>query len=84
MFCVVKTIVLTHSAAKAFDKLPTDARDQIADALHLYAASGRGDAKSMAGTPTVRLRSGNFRVIFDESAAEIVVLALGHRREIYR
>ena len=38
----------------------------------------------MVGTPTVRLRIGDNRVIFDETANEITVFAIGNRREIYR
>jgi mRNA-degrading endonuclease RelE of RelBE toxin-antitoxin system len=80
----VKTIVLSPSAAKAFDKLTLSARVQCRDALNAYAIQGVGDTKTMVGTPTVRLRSGDFRIIFDEEATRIVVQALGHRKDIYR
>ena len=80
----VKTIVLSPSAAKAFDKLAPSTRQQCSDALHAYALQGVGDMKAIVGTPTVRLRSGDFRIIFDEEATRIVVLALGHRKDIYR
>jgi mRNA interferase RelE/StbE len=80
----VKTIVFSPGAAKAFDKLAPAARRQLGEALHAYAMHGIGDTKAMVGTPTVRLRSGDFRVIFDEEPTRIVVLALGDRREIYR
>jgi mRNA-degrading endonuclease RelE of RelBE toxin-antitoxin system len=80
----VKTIVLSPSAAKAFDKLTLSARSQCSDALEVYAMQGVGDTKTMVGTPTVRLRSGDFRIIFDEEATRIVVLALGRRKDIYR
>ena len=80
----MKTIVLTTSAAKALDKLSHFARQQLEDALDAYAMPGVGDTKAMVGAPTVRLQSGDFRVIFDEEPTRIVVLALGRRREIYR
>ncbi|UCI05060.1 type II toxin-antitoxin system RelE family toxin [Mesorhizobium sp. B1-1-8] len=80
----MKTIVLAPAAAKALDKMSESARVQITEALHAYAMHGTGDAKAMVGTPTVRLRSGDYRVIFDEAATTITVLALGNRREIYR
>jgi mRNA interferase RelE/StbE len=80
----VKTIVLSPSAAKAFDKLAPSARQQCSGALDAYAMYGVGDTKTMVGTSTVRLRSGDFRIIFDEEATRIVVLALGHRKDIYR
>lgn len=80
----VKTIVLSPAAAKALDKLPEWIRARIADALHAYAIACKGDFKVMAGTPTARLGDGDYRVIFDETTTTITVLAVGHRREIYR
>ena len=76
--------MLSPSAAKVFDKLTPSARQQCSDALDAYAMHGAGDTKAMVGTATVRLRSGDFRIIFDEEATRIVVLALGHRKDIYR
>ena len=76
--------MLSPGAAKAFDKLNPPVQRQLADALHAYAISGLGDVKAMAGSLTARLRSGDFRVIFDENRETIVVLALGDRKEIYR
>jgi mRNA-degrading endonuclease RelE of RelBE toxin-antitoxin system len=80
----VKTIVLSPSAARTFDKLAASARQQCSDALDAYALHGVGDTKAIVGTPTVRLRSGDFRVILDEEATRIIVLARGHRKDIYR
>jgi mRNA interferase RelE/StbE len=80
----VKTIVLGPGAAKAFDKLDGVAQRQVADALHQYAIRGFGDVKAMVGTNTARLRIGDYRVIFDEEPERVIVLALGHRKDIYR
>jgi mRNA interferase RelE/StbE len=80
----MKTIVLNPAVAKALDKVEEPARSQIVEALHAYAMTGLGDTKAMIGTPTVRLRSGDYRVIFDETPTKVTVLAVGHRREIYR
>ena len=40
----------------------------------------------MAGSDRYRLRVGDYRVIyrFDEAKGEIYLVAVGHRREIYR
>lgn len=80
----VKTIVLNPSAARALDKLPPDARERIVKSLTAYAIDGSGDVKAMRGTGTVRLRIGDYRVIMDEASTTLIVLALGHRRDIYR
>jgi mRNA interferase RelE/StbE len=80
----VKTIVLHPTAAKTIDKMPSAVREKVTKALHEYAMTGKGDTKAMVGTPTVRLRTGDYRIIFDETPSEIVVVAVGDRREIYR
>lgn len=80
----MKTIVLNPAAARQLDKLTTDVRDLLAEALNAYALGRPSDTKAMTGTPTVRMRVGDYRVIFDETARTITILALGHRREIYR
>jgi mRNA interferase RelE/StbE len=80
----VKTIVLQPSAARDFDKLDPDVRSRLEQALAGYALTRAGDVKAMVGTPTVRLRDGDYRIIFDETATMIRVLVIGHRRDIYR
>jgi mRNA interferase RelE/StbE len=80
----MKTIVLNPAAARQFDKLTGTVRDLLADALNAYAMGKPCDTKAMTGTPTVRMRVGDYRIIFDETPTTITVLALGHRREIYR
>lgn len=80
----MKTVILSSSAARAYDKLPDLAREQISLAINAYAMHGAGDIKAMSGTRTLRLRYGDFRVIFDETATSMTILALGNRREIYR
>jgi mRNA-degrading endonuclease RelE of RelBE toxin-antitoxin system len=32
----------------------------------------------------LRMRVGDYRVVFDETKEEITILAAGHRREVYR
>jgi mRNA interferase RelE/StbE len=80
----MKTIVLQPSAARSLDKIAEPFRSKIADELAAYALGKPCDTKAMKGLPTVRLRIGDYRVIFDEDQTTISVLAVGHRREIYR
>ncbi|MGQ0484985.1 MAG: type II toxin-antitoxin system RelE family toxin [Hyphomicrobiales bacterium] len=80
----MKTIVLNPQAARSLDKLTEPLRTAIAEALAAYALGKPCDTKAMVGTPAVRLRVGDYRVIFDETKTTITVLALGHRRDIYR
>ena len=60
---------------------------EILVALTQYARSGQGDVVAMQGKPTgrLRLRCGDYRVIFRTSGAgTFQILKVGHRREIYR
>ena len=52
----MKTIVLTHRAAKELDALPAEDRFAVTEALTLYAIEGRGDVKKLAGREGYRLR----------------------------
>ncbi len=56
----MKTIVLTHAAAKQLDALPTEVQGQVSDALGAYVTMGRGDAKALVNRPGFRLRSGRY------------------------
>lgn len=80
----MKTIAYIPSARRAYRKLPKQARERIADALERYAASGQGDVTRIKHGEGARLRVGDYRVIFVETASAIEVRAVGHRREIYR
>ena len=76
---LVKTIILTLSAAKELDALPRDAREQVEAGLHRYAMTGQGDVKALQGRDGYRLRIGSYRVIFDEDAATILAIYIGRR-----
>src|SRR5277367_494952 len=76
---LVKSIILTLSAAKDLDALPRDAREQVEDGLHRYAMTGQGDVKALQGREGYRLRIGSCRVIFDEDKTTILAIFIGRR-----
>ena len=80
----MKQIAYTSAARRSFRKLPAEIRMQIQATLLRYAESGMGDVKTLAGSPYARLRSGDYRVIFGETDITIEVMAVGHRRDVYR
>jgi mRNA interferase RelE/StbE len=45
--------------------------------------TGIGDAKALKGAPGMRLRSGDWRVLFTMKGDIITIHAVGHRRDIY-
>ena len=72
---------------EVFLKLPEDLRHRIE--THLDDMGGRLGSfphYRMSGGNRYRLRVGDYRIIytFDTSRNEIHLLAVGHRREIYR
>lgn len=79
----MKVISYTAGATKQLRKLPPDVRERVIDKLKRYAESGAGDVKALAGQDGARLRIGDYRAIFVETADAISVRAVGHRREIY-
>jgi mRNA interferase RelE/StbE len=76
-------VVFSAIAARQWLKLSPQIRDRVGKKLDAFAATGHGDIKKLKGQPGARLRVGDWRVIFYEEADTIVVVAVGHRREIY-
>jgi mRNA interferase RelE/StbE len=79
----MKPIVFTPAGARQWTKLTLQVRQRIDARVNEFAASGKGDVKRLRGRRGSRLRIGDWRVIFYEEAGSIVVVAVGHRREIY-
>ncbi len=59
---------------------------QILTALHRYAENGEGQVKQLSGEfeGLLRLRAGNHRVLFDETAETITVHRIPDRKDAYR
>ena len=79
----MKPIVFTPAAARQWLKLTVAIRARIHAKLEAYAGTGQGDVKKLRGRAGARLRIGDWRVICYEEGGKIVVVAVGHRREIY-
>ena len=79
----MEAVSFTTAAARQWIKLPGTVRQRINDKLETFARTGAGDVKRLKGQAGCRLRIGDYRVIFIEDAASIIVVAVGHRREIY-
>ena len=80
----MKTIVYAASAARAFEKLPEDVQERILAALLRYGSTGEGDVKQLSGVDALRLRVGDYRVVFQKDPATLRVLVLAHRGSVYR
>jgi mRNA interferase RelE/StbE len=78
----------TSPAAKDIKKLPPNIQKRIIKKLDYFVASSQ--PLSFAGRLTdyrigsYRFRIGDYRVIFDLEDETLIILTLGHRKDIYR
>ena len=79
----MKPIVFTATGARQWAKLSPEVRRRIDRRLTEFAVTGHGDVKRLRGRDGLRLRVGDWRVIFYGDQGMIVVAAVGHRRDIY-
>ena len=81
-------IVYAPSAAKALRKLNRQVARRLLEAISKLAEEPRsaGGVQLVDGEGELRIRVGDYRVVYDVVDEEVVVLILrlGHRREIYR
>ena len=74
--------------AKAIRRLDKPAARRLLDAIAALAIDPRpsGSIQLKGGDGELRIRAGDYRVIYDVQDDELVVLVLrvGHRREVYR
>ena len=79
-------LVYSPTALKQLEKLERAIRERIIIALErLRIKPESRDIKKLMGMPGYRLRVGDYRVIFDleNDKLLILVLEIGHRRNIY-
>ena len=84
---MVLDIRFQASAAKALRKLDPVWQQRIRVKLYEYAAEPAALSqmvKRLTGDGRLRLRVGDYRVIFTEDGVVLVVQAVGHRSDIYR
>lgn len=79
----MKELLFTSAATRQWGKLPETIRSRINARFETYATTRHGDVKKLKGRAGVRLRVGDWRVIFFEDAHTITVVAVGNRRDIY-
>jgi len=81
------TVLFKPSAKRQFESLDASVRERIAAKISALAENPfPAGCKKLTGDEAYRIRIGDWRVIFDVLESEIVVLVLriGHRREVYR
>ncbi|MBK5231604.1 MAG: type II toxin-antitoxin system RelE/ParE family toxin [Thermoleophilia bacterium] len=79
-------IELRPAAIRPLRKLDPQVRRRIQGAIALLAEDPRPpSARTLKGRPGMRVRVGDYRIIYtvEDDVLLVVVVALGHRREIY-
>ena len=80
-------VILTRSAQKRVDRLPDGAANRILARLTGLETNPRpADVKKLKGRDAWRIRVGDYRVIYEihDRVLQVIVITVGHRREIYR
>lgn len=76
-------IVFTAAATRQWLSLSADVRRRLDAKLRAFADTRQGDVKRLKGRAGSRLRVGDWRIIFYVERNTMIVVAVGHRREIY-
>ncbi|WP_194947950.1 type II toxin-antitoxin system RelE family toxin [Actinomyces trachealis] len=81
-------IVLSPVAVRQLRKLDGRAQRRVQAAVELLAQEPRpvGAKKLVGGNDEWRGRTGDYRIVYeiDDGVLVVLVLAVGHRREVYR
>ena len=80
-------VILPKSVQKELDRLPDDiARRNLARLPGMETNPRPPDVKKLKARDAWRIRLGDYRVIYEihDRVLQILVIAVGHRREVYR
>lgn len=79
-------IVLTKRALKDIERIDIRTKAQIGDKLKILMDDPIKISKKLSNPiiGTYRFRIRDYRVIFDIDKDEVIVLRIGHRRDIYK
>lgn len=81
------TLEILRTAQKQLAKIASQERVRIVSAIRNLAEDPRPDgAMKLTGRPAWRIRIGAYRVIYEiqDNQLRVLVIEVGHRREIYR
>ncbi len=78
---------IRRTAEKELDKLPAAVQTRITSKILSLESDPRPRlAKKLSGRDEYRLRIGDYRMLYtvDDTLGSVTVVAIGHRREVYR
>ncbi|MBI4164871.1 MAG: type II toxin-antitoxin system RelE/ParE family toxin [Acidobacteria bacterium] len=80
-------LLIKPSAVKEIETIPKKDRARITANIQELAANPRPHGgEKLSGEEKYRLRQGSYRIIYsiDDSAREVLIVRIGHRKDIYR
>ena len=80
-------LLIKPSAAKELEALPLKDRRRIATQIqHLASEPRPAGTEKLSGQEKYRLRQGDYRVLYsvDDAQLAVVIVKIGHRRNVYR
>jgi mRNA interferase RelE/StbE len=78
------TSELKPKAIKDLKSIPLKERERIVARIEQMENDLQGDVKKLTNhTPEYRMRSGNYRVLFEIEEEQIVVYRVLHRKKVY-
>jgi mRNA interferase RelE/StbE len=81
------TVLFTASATKSFHALSAEVQGRMKPKIDALASNPHPPgAKKLQGEEAYRIRVGDYRVVYEIKGKQLIVLVLriGHRRDIYR
>ena len=80
-------VLIKPSAAKELHALPANDRKRVVTKIEGLASDPRPPGtEKLSGAEKYRLRQGDYRVLYsvDDSQKMLVIVKIGHRRDVYR
>jgi mRNA interferase RelE/StbE len=82
----MRDVVYSRDALRAFQRMPVNTSRTIRTKIEQYASNPRSlanNVKKLRGRSGYRLRIGDWRVIFEQDAEVVSILAVGPRGGMY-
>ena len=80
-------VLIKPSAAKELEALPSKERRRIISKIRRLSTDARPTGcEKLSGPEKYRIRQGAYRVLYtiDDANAAIIIVTIGHRRDVYR
>jgi mRNA interferase RelE/StbE len=80
------TVIITRTVQKTLSKLPDRVASKLESAMLLLEDNPRpSGCKKLKGRDAYRIREGDYRIVYEieDKILRVLVLDVGHRRDIY-